>query len=137
MTYTDFLKKLAETALAYAEDPDGEVVLASAENDLGVSGDVTKDINFDASGTWSFTLKKYCPINVDVTASVQSAPAGSVFSVNVNTNNSQNLNFDNVQPGQEIKATIKTKTFGKTRITVTVRSNQPNTKATFKLHYKV
>lgn len=137
MEYTEFLKQLGKTALAYAENPDAAEDQLPADGGVGVSGNVEKHVEFDGKGKWSYELLQYCPINVDVSGSVQSAPDGSVFTVNIDTNYPQHKKFEGVTTGQEIKTTIKTNTFSKTRITITITSNKPNTSATFKLHYSV
>lgn len=137
MEYTEFLKQIGRTALAYAENPDAAEQQLQADGGVGVSGNVEKNVEFDGSGKWSYTLSQYCPINVDVSGSVQSAPDGSVFTVNIDTNYPQHKTFEGVTTGQEIKTTIKTNTFSKTRITITITSNKPNTSATFRLHYSV
>lgn len=137
MEYTEFLRQLGKTALAYAENPDAAVDELPVNGGVGVSGNIEKQVQFDGNGKWSYELSQYCPLNVDVTGSVQSAPEGSVFTVNIDTNYPQHKTFDGITTGQEIKTTIKTNTFSKTRITITITSNKPNTSATFRLHYSV
>lgn len=137
MNYTEFLKKLGETALAYAENSEAKVDMAPADTSVGISGDVTKEVVFDGNGVWSYSLSQYCPVNVDVVASVQNAPSGASFKVIIDTNHPGHMEFDDIQPNQEIKATIKTNVFSSTSISITVKSNMPNIKAAFKLHYSV
>lgn len=137
MEYTEFLRQLGKTALAYAENPDAAENQLPVNGGVGVSGDVKKEVQFDGNGKWSYELSQYCPINVDVSGSVQSAPEGSVFTVKIDTNYPQHKTFEDVITGQEIKTTIKTNTFSKTHITITIISNKPNTSATFRLHYSV
>lgn len=136
MTYTEFLEKLGNTALAYAKDPNAAVSGAPLE-DVGISGDVDKDMDFDGNGNWTYSLSQYCPLNVDVKATVQSAPEGAVFNITIDTNYPAHMNWDGVRPGQTIETTIKTNTFSSTKINIKVHSNQPNSKASFHLHYSV
>lgn len=137
MEYTEFLRQLGKTALAYAENPDAAENQLTAGGGVGVSGNIEEHVQFDGSGKWSHEISKYCPINVDVSGSVQSAPDGSVFTVKIDTNYPQHKTFEGVTTGQEIKTTIKTNTFSSTHITITITSNKPNTSATFRLHYSV
>ena len=58
MEYKEFLTKLGETALRYAEQPEGAEDAASVPESVGLSYDVTAQ--FDSNGNWTFSKSVYC-----------------------------------------------------------------------------
>lgn len=135
MEYKEFLTKLGETALRYAEQPEGsEEEVAEVVNEVkdGVGKTIDQTVQFDANGDWSFSTSVYCPINIDATASINDAPSDASFDVVIETNYPKTYEFHNKHSGDSVSLTIKTNTFSKTTITIRLHSSKPNISA--KLH---
>ena len=130
MEYKEFLTRLGETALRYAEQPEGAEDAANESEVVGLSYDVTAQ--FDSNGNWTFSKSVYCPINVDATASINGAPSDATFDITLDTNNSQHFEYHNKHSGDAISLTIKTKTFSSTKLDIKLHSSKPNISA--KLH---
>ena len=135
MEYKEFLTKLGETALRYAEQPEGsEEEVAGVVNEVkdGVGKTIDQTVQFDSNGNWTFSTSIYCPINIDATASINDAPSDASFDIVIDTNYPKHYEFHNKHSGESVSLTIKTNTFSKTKITIKVHCSKPNSSA--KLH---
>ena len=135
MEYKEFLTKLGETALRYAEQPEGsEEEMAGVVNEVkdGVGKTIDQTVQFDSNGNWTFSTSIYCPINIDATASINDAPSDASFDIVIDTNYPKHYEFHNKHSGESVSLTIKTNTFSKTKITIKVHCSKPNSSA--KLH---
>lgn len=138
MEYKEYLRKLGETALMYAELPDtDEAVNLEPMNEADISGDIEIQVSFDTDGNLTYEYSKYCPKNIDITAWIFGVPDDSVFNVIIDTNYPQHKTFDGVTPNTHMSTTIKTNTFSKTSIKIHVHSNKPSVAGTLHLNYKV
>lgn len=135
MDYKEFLTKLGNTALKYAETPLDSEEVVPVENELENGIHIDKDItvNFDGNGNWSYSISKYCPINIDAVASIKNAPADAVFDVKIKTNYPQNFELSGLHVGDKKELTIKTNTFSNTKISINVHSSKPNISAVLSL----
>lgn len=135
MEYKEFLTKLGETALRYAEQPEGsEEEVAGVVNEVkdGVGKTIDQTVQFDSNGNWTYSTSIYCPINIDATASINDAPSDASFDIVIDTNYPKHYEFHNKHSGESVSLTIKTNTFSKTKITIKVHCSKPNSSA--KLH---
>ena len=135
MEYKKFLTKLGETALRYAEQPEGsEEEMAGVVNEVkdGVGKTIDQTVQFDSNGNWTFSTSIYCPLNIDATASINDAPSDASFDIVIDTNYPKHYEFHNKHSGESVSLTIKTNTFSKTKITIKVHCSKPNSSA--KLH---
>jgi hypothetical protein len=101
---------------------DGEQLL-TAVNNLGISGSITKVLNFDSNGNTLVRVSFYCPLNLNITARIDGLDA--FFDVVLNTN----------YPQQSISAHVKTNTFSSTVFSIDIHSSIPNAQATATLDY--
>lgn len=135
MQYGDFLRKLGETALKYAdmteEETNGFVLDVVDDNGLSASKSIVQQVSFDSNGDWFYEVSLYCPINVDANAHVENAPNGSVFDIYIDTNYSEHKEFKGIVSGQNVSVTLKTNVFSKTKFKFHIHSNKPNSSATF------
>ena len=138
MEYKEYLKKLGETALKYAELSDNEnTVDLTPVPQEGISGDIEEKISFNGNGDWTFEYSKYCPVNISADGWIDGAPDGSVFDVYIDTNYPEHKSFKAVLQGQKLSTTIKTNTFSQTSLKIRIHSNKPNSTGTFHLHYSI
>lgn len=134
MEYKEFLTRLGETALRYAEMSEGpeEMVGVISEVKNGAEKTIDQTVNFDGNGNWSFSTSVYCPINIDATASINDAPGDVSFDITLDTDYPQHFDLHNKHSGDSVSLTIRTNTFSKTKITIKLHSSKPNISA--KLH---
>ena len=141
MEYKEFLTKLGETALRYAELPEGPEEVAGVINEVevkdGVGKTIDQTVQFDGNGDWSFSTSVYCPINIDATASINDAPSDASFDITIDTNYSQHFNFHDKHSGDSVSLTIKTNTFSKTKIAIKLHSSKPNISARLHLNCNI
>lgn len=108
----------------------------TAEETVDISGDTTITLNFDSSGDASDGITKYCAgITIDIDAYIDGCAADSKFDIKLDTDYSQHFAWSGIALNQHIKQSIKTNKLSKTKITVSVHSNKPNTSATAHIHY--
>ena len=134
MEYKEFLTKLGETALRYAEMPEGSEDMLEGVNELkdGVGKSIDQTVKFDGNGDWSYSTSFYCPFNLDATASISDASSDASFDIVLDTNYPKHYEFHNKHVGETVSLTIKTNTFSNTKITIKVHCSKPNSSA--KLH---
>ncbi len=142
MEYKEFLTKVGNTMLKYAEMPEGAEVTAEASADVmsleeaakAVNKSITQTVNFDGNGDWTYSTSVYCPFNIDASGQItESSSSSAVFDIYINTNYSQNFEDHNIKVGDTIQHTIKTNVFSNTKISIKIHSSVANSTATFKL----
>lgn len=136
MEYKEFLTRLGETALRYAELPEGSEDISEEINDLeGLGKNVVQTLQFDKNGDWTYSNSFYCPLNLDMTASISDAPSDTSFDIVLDTNYSQHFAFHDKHSGDSVSFTMKTNIFSKTKITFKIHCSRPNSSA--KLHLSI
>lgn len=117
------------------EDLSNELKELQASKNVKISGDIERDMNFDASGNWTFSYSQYSPLNIDATAWVMNSDG--VFDVYLDTNKPQHEEWHALLQNQQFSTTIRTCWFEATSLNIVVHSNKPNASAKFHLHYCV
>jgi hypothetical protein len=135
-----FYEKLKQSAEAALKEGDGFIIgetkPLTVENKVNASGNVTKDITFDSAGDAGFSMSKYCAgRTVNISGSINGGPGGAVYNLTIDTNHPEHFNWNGIQQGQVIVASLKTNWVGKTDINAFVHSSVPGSNATVSLHY--